>query len=118
MWLAPYTRRVRTTGAYRNPEVPRIWGPEADLRYKDLETYDAERHLVLGTKDSPETLALLEYSWYLADESHTAPLYAARGIIPYLLLGNLRAANKFSLIFTSKLQQKANLGVQEVTTTS
>lgn len=54
----------------------------------------------------------------MADASHTAPLYAARGILPYLLLGNLRAANKFSLIFTSKLQQKANLGVQEVSTKS
>ncbi|KAF2747740.1 DUF410-domain-containing protein [Sporormia fimetaria CBS 119925] len=84
----------------------------------DLEPYEAERHLVLGTKDSPETLAQLEYSWYEADDSHTAPLYAARGVLPYLLGGNLRAANKFFLIFTSKLSQKANLGVQEVSTQS
>jgi hypothetical protein len=84
----------------------------------DLEPYDAERHLVLGTKDSPETLAQLEYSWYEADESHTAPLYAARGVLPYLLTGNLRAANKFFLLFTSRLAQKANLSVQEVSTSS
>lgn len=74
--------------------------------------------MILGTKDSPQTLAHLEYSWYEADESHTAPLYAARGVLPYLLTGNLRAANKFFLIYTSKLSQKANLGVQEVSTSS
>lgn len=84
----------------------------------DLEPYDAERHLILGTKDSPETLAQLEYSWYEADESHTAPLYAARGVLPYLLVGNLRAANKYFLLFTSRLSQKANLGMQEVSTSS
>lgn len=84
----------------------------------DLEPYDAERHLILGTKDSPETLASLEYAWYTADDSHTAPLYAARGILPYLLAGNLRAANKFLLLFTSQLGSKPQLGVQEVSTSS
>lgn len=84
----------------------------------DLEPYEAERHLVLGTKDSPETLASLEYSWYTSDELHTAPLYAARAVLPYLLTGNLRAANKFFLIFTSRLAQKSNLAVQEVSTSS
>jgi hypothetical protein len=82
----------------------------------DLEPYEAERHLVLGTKDSPEILASLEYTWYGSDESHTAPLYCARGVLPYLLTGNLRAANKFFLLFTSKLSQKSNLAVQEVST--
>ncbi|KAF2715266.1 DUF410-domain-containing protein [Pleomassaria siparia CBS 279.74] len=84
----------------------------------ELDPYEAERHLLLGTKDSPTTLATLEYVWYLSDESHTAPLYAARGILPYLLTGNLRAANKFFLLFTSQLSQKSGLQVQEVSTSS
>jgi hypothetical protein len=84
----------------------------------DLEPYDAERHLILGSKDSPETLASLEYAWYEADESHTAPLYAARGVLPYLITGNLRAANKFFLLFSSKLSSKPSLSVQEVSTSS
>jgi hypothetical protein len=83
-----------------------------------LEPYEAERHLILGTKDSAETLAQLEYAWYEADDSHTAPLYAARGVLPYLLVGNLRAANKYFLLFTSRLSHKANLGMQEVSTSS
>lgn len=98
-----------------DPELHHVAGA---LYAEDLEPYDAERHLVLGTKDSSETLASLEYAWYEADESHTAPLYAARGILPYLLTGNLRAANKFHLLFTSKLSSKPNLGVQEVSTSS
>lgn len=96
-----------------DPEVHHVAG---SLFAEDLEPYDAERHLILGTKDSPETLAALEYSWYSADDSHTAPLYAARGVLPYLLTGNLRAANKFFLLFTSKLSSKPALGVQQVST--
>lgn len=86
--------------------------------YPDLEPYDAERHLILGTKDSPETLATLEYAWYTSDDSHTAPLYAARGALPYLLAGNLRAANKFFLLFTSYLSKQPGLGAQQVSTAS
>lgn len=83
------------------------------------EPYDAERHLVLGTKDSPEQLARLEYAWYSEDESHTAPVYAARAVLPYLLTGNVRAANKAFLLFTSRLSQ-ANpaIPVQEVASQS
>ncbi|KAF2795309.1 DUF410-domain-containing protein [Melanomma pulvis-pyrius CBS 109.77] len=98
-----------------DPEVHHVAG---SLYADDLEPYEAERHLMLGTKDSPETLATLEYSWYTSDESHTAPLYAARAVLPYLLTGNLRAANKFFLIFTARLAQKSNLAVQEVSTSS
>lgn len=78
------------------------------------ETYEAEKHLVLGTQDSPELLANLEYDWYSEDDSHTAPLYAGRTVLPYLLIGNLRAANKAFLLFTSKLGKSKELGVQEV----
>lgn len=56
----------------------------------------------------------MEYEWYTADEPSTAPLYAARAIIPYLLVGNLRAANKVMLLFTTKLSTHPGLGVQQV----
>lgn len=73
----------------------------------------------MGTKDSPEQLAKLEYEWYTQDDSHTAALYAARAVFPYLLTGNLRSANKAFLIFTSRLStENKSLSVQEVSSTS
>ena len=85
---------------YRNMTLADMLFP---LLGVEAEAYDAERHLTLGTKDSPETLALLEYDWYTQDESHTAALYCARCVFPYLLTSNLRSANKAFLIFTSRL---------------
>ena len=88
-------------------------------RNADAEPYDAERHLTLGTKDSPDALARLEYEWYTQDESHTAALYCARCVFPYLLTSNLRSANKAFLIFTSRLSSSnKSLMVQEVSSTS
>ncbi len=85
----------------------------------EYEPYDAEKHLALGTKDSSEQLAKLEYEWYTQDDSHTAALYAARAVFPYLLTGNLRSANKAFLIFTSRLStENKSLSVQEVSSTS
>jgi golgi to ER traffic protein 4 len=82
--------------------------------------YEAERHLVLGTKDSPELLVRLEYEWFKEDESHTAALYASRAILPYLLTANVRAANASYRLFTSALNQdkKDQLGVQDVSSGS
>ena len=74
---------------------------------------------MLGTQDSPEVLARLEYDWFAADEAHTAPLYAARGVLPYVLVGNLRAASKFFLLFTTRLgQAHPSLAVQHVSSAS
>ncbi|KAH9872648.1 hypothetical protein J1614_005042 [Plenodomus biglobosus] len=98
-----------------DPEIHHVAG---SLFAEDLEPYDAERHLLLGTQDSPSTLSSIEYAWYEADDSHTAPLYCARGVLPYLLTGNLRAANKFFLLFTSQLAKKPNLSTQNVSTNS
>ncbi|KAF2430414.1 DUF410-domain-containing protein [Tothia fuscella] len=78
------------------------------------EPYDAEKHLILGTKDSPETLSKLLYTWYTEDEPSTAPFYASRAVLPYLLIGNLRAANKSHLLFTSQLQSIPHLATQTV----
>lgn len=69
----------------------------------------------MGTKDSPEVFAKLEYEWYTQDEAHTAALYAARVVFPYLLVGNVRDANKAYRVFTSRLgEANKNLAVQDV----
>ncbi|KAI7970093.1 hypothetical protein EIK77_001483 [Talaromyces pinophilus] len=83
------------------------------------EPYDAERHLVLGTTDSAETLAKLEFEWYTSDEAHTAAIYASRAVFPFLLTANLRSANKALLIFTSRLSAaNPSLASQQVSSTS
>jgi len=71
---------------------------------------------VLGTKDSAEVLARLEYEWFKEDEAHTAASYAGRAVLPYLLTANLRAANASYRIFTDALNQEkqSQLGVQNV----
>lgn len=105
-------------GEYENgdPELHHVAGT---LYAEESEPYEAERHLALGTKDSPEQLARVEYEWYTQDDSHTAAQYAARAVFPYLLTGNLRSANKALLIFNSRLtSSNKSLGVQEVNSTS
>lgn len=73
----------------------------------------------MGTSESAETLAKLEYEWYTHDEPHTAAIYASRAVLPYLLTGNLRSANKALLIFTSRLSAaNPSLGVQDVSSAS
>ena len=65
-------------------------------------------------------LSKVEYEWFLEDEPSTAPLYAARAVLPYLVTGNVRGANQTLLLFTAKLAsspQGASLGVQEVSST-
>lgn len=85
----------------------------------DNEPYDAERHLVLGTTESAETLARLEFEWYKNDDSHTAAIYASRVVFPFILVGNLRSANKAFLIFTSRLATaNPSLVSQEVSSAS
>jgi hypothetical protein len=95
-----------------DPELHHVAGT---LYAQEHEPYDAERHLVLGTKESAEVLTRMEYTWYREDESHTAPLYAARAVLPYLLTANVRAANACYRAFTSALKADSpSLGVQDV----
>ncbi|KAE8146416.1 DUF410 domain protein [Aspergillus avenaceus] len=85
---------------------------------EDHEPYDAEKHLILGTSESAETLAKLEYEWYTNDEPHTAAIYASRAVFPYILTGNLRSANKAFVIFKTKLSSNASLSSQDVSSAS
>ncbi|KAL9080268.1 MAG: hypothetical protein Q9157_000918 [Trypethelium eluteriae] len=96
-----------------DPELHHVAGT---IFADDHEPYDAEHHLTLGTRDSSSVLTNLEYNWYvLTGEPHTAPLFAARAIFPYLLVGNVRAANQCYLLFASQLSSSnPGLAVQEV----
>ncbi|PYH77736.1 DUF410 domain protein [Aspergillus uvarum CBS 121591] len=98
---------------------PELHHAAGSVYAEDNEPYDAEKHLIFGTSESAETLAKLEYEWYTHDDPHTAAIYASRAVFPYLLIGNLRNANKAFLIFTSKLSSSnPSLGVQEVSSAS
>jgi hypothetical protein len=99
-----------------DPELHHVIGT---LFAEEGDTYDAERHLALGTSDSAQVLSDLEYEWYSTDEPSTASHYAARAVFPYLLVGNTRAANKALLLFTSKLSSShPGLGVQSISSPS
>jgi len=98
------------------PELHHVAG---SLYAEEHEAYEAERHLTLGTKDSPEVFAKMEYEWYTQDESHTAAQYAARAVFPYLLTGNVRDATKCLRLFTSRLTEaNKGLSVQDVSSNS
>ncbi|TFB02400.1 Golgi to ER traffic protein 4 [Trichoderma ghanense] len=95
-----------------DPELHHVAG---SLYAEEHETYEAERHLILGTKDSPEVLLKMEYAWYRENDAHLAPHFAARAILPYLLVGNVRAANTCYRLFISALtNDNPSLGVQDV----
>ncbi|KOS18686.1 Golgi to ER traffic protein 4 [Escovopsis weberi] len=99
-----------------DPELHHVAG---SLYAEEHNTYEAERHLVLGTKDSPEVLLRMEYDWYKEGEPHMAPHFAARAVLPYLLIGNVRAASTCYRLFTSALVgDNGALGVQDVSSTS
>ncbi|KAI8952440.1 hypothetical protein F4801DRAFT_218433 [Xylaria longipes] len=100
-----------------DPELHHVAG---SLYAEEHEAYDAERHLMLGTKDSAEVLARMEYEWFKEDDAHTAALYAGRAVLPYLITANVRAANTSYRVFTSALSNdsESQLGAQDVSSNS
>ncbi|KAF3935582.1 hypothetical protein ABW19_dt0203586 [Dactylella cylindrospora] len=99
-----------------DPELHHFAG---SLYAKDHEPYDAEKHLLLGTKDSCIVLTNLLYTWYTQDEPSAAPLYISRAVLCYLLIGNVREAGTALDTFTSRLLQDntgGKLAVQSVET--
>ncbi|KAF2965268.1 hypothetical protein GQX73_g8307 [Xylaria multiplex] len=100
-----------------DPELHHVAG---SIYAEEHEAYDAEKHLLLGTKDSAEVLARMEYEWFLEDEAHTAAMYAGRAVLPYLITANVRAANTSYRVFTSALSNDKHdqLGVQDVSSNS
>lgn len=70
---------------------------------------------MLGTRDSPEALARMEYAWYAENESHTAGEFAGRAVLPYLLVGNVRGAHAALEVFTSALcRDNGSLAAEDV----
>ena len=99
-----------------DPELHHVVG---SLYAEEHEPYEAERHLIIGTKESAEALTRMEYEWYKLDESHTAALYAARAVLPYLLVANVRAARASYRSFVGALAtDNPGLAVQDVSTSS
>lgn len=61
----------------------------------------------------------MEYAWYKESDPHTAPHFAARAVLPYLLVGNVRAASTCYRLFTSALTtDNPGLGVEDVASSS
>jgi hypothetical protein len=61
----------------------------------------------------------MEYAWYKEGDAHMAPHFAARAVLPYLLVGNVRAATTSYRLFTSALENdNPSLGVQDVSSTT
>ncbi|KAB5545716.1 hypothetical protein GE09DRAFT_217238 [Coniochaeta sp. 2T2.1] len=95
-----------------DPELHHVVGT---LYAEEHEAYEAERHLIIGTKESADVLTRMEYEWYTQDESHTAALYAARAVLPYLLVANVRAATTSYRTFVQKLtSDNPGLSVENV----
>lgn len=78
------------------------------------EAYDAERHLLLGTKESIQPLVNMHYQWYREDSPHTAAIYASRSVLPYLVLGNLQAATTAMSLFSSQLTSGSSVPTQTI----
>ncbi|KAI5854813.1 hypothetical protein BZA05DRAFT_392648 [Tricharina praecox] len=99
-----------------DPELHHFIG---NLYANEDEVYEAEKHLILGTRESAEVLARLLYEWYKQDEAHTAPTYIARAVFGYLLVGNLREACRSLEVFVGQLmQENSTLVIQEVQSAS
>ena len=99
-----------------DPELHHVVG---SIYADEHETYEAERHLVIGTKDSAEVLAKMEYEWYKEGDAHLAPHFAGRAVLPYLLVGNVRAANASYRLFTTALRSdNPSLGSENVSTSA
>lgn len=95
-----------------DPELHHFVG---HLFAKEDNVYEAEKHLIVGTRDSAQVLTDMLYEWYKEDEPQTAPTYIARAVFPYLLIGNLRDASRCLQMFTSELiKNNSTLMVQEV----
>lgn len=80
------------------------------LRNVEGEAYEAEKHLILGTKESATFFAQFLFEWYLEDSDvSTAPYYIARATLGYLVVGNIRDAKRSLLYFTEKLAASPRL---------
>ncbi|BFZ61501.1 hypothetical protein YB2330_002567 [Saitoella coloradoensis] len=83
-----------------DPEIQHAYGT---ILVGGDEIAEAEKHLIVGNRESPVVLAKALYEWYTEDEPHMAPMYISRAVLPYLALGNLEAAERSLDVFTDLL---------------
>lgn len=99
------TNNVNTLG---DPELHHVFGTK--FAKETADTYEAEKHLLLGTKESPAVLAHMLFKWATGPGTVTdskpptpaqetpeilatgLPLYLSRGVLGYLSVGNIRDA--------------------------
>lgn len=75
------------------------------------EAYEAERHLLLGTRDSPAILAKLLFEWFLeADDIERAPQFLSRAVFGYLSIENIRDARVTTKKFIDLLKNSPQYG--------
>ncbi|KAG8817786.1 hypothetical protein FRC17_011095 [Serendipita sp. 399] len=93
-WSAKY-------GQYATGD-PGLHGFIGDLFYKEQYFIGAEPHLLAsGSRDSAKTLANMLFAW--SRNGAEPSIYASKGVIPYLLSGNILAARSFLSQFLSLL---------------
>jgi golgi to ER traffic protein 4 len=77
---------------YGDPELNHVIGT---IFAGTEKAYEAEKYLLLGTKQSPKVLADLLYEWSTENESSSTALFASRGVFGYLCIKNIRDAHSF-----------------------
>lgn len=96
---------------YGDPELNHILG---SIFARADEAYEAEKYLLLGTRESPRVLAKLLYEWSQEDSnSQTLPLYASRGVLGYLCIGNIRDSKALLDEFISQCPQDWYTAVEQ-----
>jgi len=75
------------------------------------EAYEAEKHLLVGTRESPAILAKLLFDWYAeADDFERAPQFLSRGVFGYLSIENFRDAHVVTKKFIELLKASPDCG--------
>lgn len=100
------------TNPFGDRELHHVFG---SLFVRADEAYEAEKHLLLGTKESAPLLAGLLYEWYAEQEDEqSAALFLSRGVLGYLAIQNIRDAKTVLDVFLSELNQSGKLEANTV----
>ncbi|KAF8975328.1 hypothetical protein BGZ46_009211 [Entomortierella lignicola] len=89
-------------GDYNNGD-PLIQHYVGLLYWKEKNYEQAEQHLLVGTQESAEALALVLFEWSEVTPAHDKGAYLLRGVLQELSMRNLRDANVLFKIFVERL---------------
>lgn len=98
---------------YGDPELNHVLGT---IFASTEKTGEAEKYLLLGTKQSPKVLADLLYEWATENESSSLALFASRGVFGYLCIKNIRDAHAFLAAFLDNMADPYDLVEEEAFT--